>query len=79
MPTKRRLINKKAYEELVLLENMCVLQGKFYMKPILALDFEKKETFTILIHDLQGKYIESIYGYDYAEIVKEFTKYIQEH
>jgi hypothetical protein len=28
---------------------------------------------------LQGKYIESIYGYDYAEIVKEFTKYIQEH
>jgi hypothetical protein len=49
------------------------------MKPILALDFEKKETFTILIHDLQVKYIESIYGYDYAEIVKEFTKYIQEH
>jgi hypothetical protein len=49
------------------------------MYPMLGLDYDDKERFVIQVFNLQGIYVESIYGYDYAEIVKEFTKYIQEH
>ena len=79
--SERRLINKKAYEEMILLQEFCERYDDedkgigHYVA--LSLDEEGKERFTILV----GRYeviTEVLFGKNYAEISKRFMEYINE-
>ena len=82
--TKRRLINKRAYDELVLLTDFCdkqekQLHGKVRFQIGLDLDDEKNERFFIAVVDFAGNVEEILYGKDYTNIVKILMEYLNEN
>lgn len=69
MPTARRLINKRAYDEMVLIQEFLDMQfGKYNVK--LELDENRKERFTIYNGD---EYFTD--GKNYTEIMKKMTEF----
>ena len=75
MPTKRRLINAKAYEEIELVEDFLVLNGDGDMRVGLELDEKRKERFIVRLKG-DGRLV--AFGYSYSELIKNLTKYIVE-
>lgn len=91
MPTERRLINKKAYEELVLLKRFCAKQNSvdeylnhIYYTPVLTLDENENEMFLIVKHSqnvkegFNSKILAEIKGKNYNEITKALMEYLNE-
>jgi hypothetical protein len=65
--TKRRLINKKAYEEMVLLKEMVKGYGEYVVS--LEIDENGNEGFKIADSTME------IFGEDYATVSKMFIKH----
>lgn len=74
MPTKRRLINKKAYDEMILIKDFLELNNRDY-KVVLELDKDEKEMF-VIYDAVSDKFC--TYGYNYGELMKNLTKYMSE-
>jgi hypothetical protein len=75
--TARRLMNKKAYEEMVLLEKRCAMEKRVEMKPFLVLRDGYKEMFEIVVmKSNQNLVAKEIFGKDYKEVETELTKYL---
>lgn len=81
MPTARRLMNKKAFEEMELLETRCRVENDKHIKayrPVLELQ-NGREVFSIYISQQGGNvpYIEMILSArNYTEIEKKFTRFV---
>lgn len=84
MPTVRRLFNKKAYEEMVLLQKRCDTQNAkdsgLYFVPVLKVDEKLKERFCIYI-SASNKNATSLLsrvltGRTYTEVEKELSRYL---
>jgi hypothetical protein len=80
MPTVRRLMNKKAFEEMELLETRCKVEnekgGNIYT-PILKLSTDGKEIFVILVNSSKSMAIQdAITGKSYTEVEKKFTRFV---
>ena len=77
--TPRKLMNKKAYEEILLLERRCAMEDKLNLKPCLCLDLNMREMFKIQVLSSTGKKIVcELYGKNYTEIEKALTRYIDD-
>lgn len=81
MPTERRLINKKAYEEMVLLKRFCdgLGEGEIKYCPALQLNDLLGEEFVIVISDdITDKILDTLSGKNYNEITKALMEYLNE-
>lgn len=77
--TARKLMNKKAYDEIALLERRCAMEPGMNMKPCLCLDLNYREMFKIQVMSSSGKkIIRELYGKNYTEIEKALTRYIDD-
>ena len=77
--TPRKLMNKKAYDEILLLERRCAMETNMNMKPSLCLDLNMREMFKIQVMSSTGKkIIRELYGKNYTEIEKALTRYIDD-
>ena len=74
--TPRRLINKKAYLEMVILEKRCAMETRVKMKPYLMLVEDYKEMFKLEVKDLEGTIIKEIYGKDYKSLEILLTEFL---
>jgi len=71
--TPRRLINKKAYEEMVLLKKFCSTYGEFTVG--LGLDEENREQF-LIEHFVEGQSVALIVGDNYTDVSKMLMNYV---
>jgi len=74
--TPRRLINKKAYEEMVLLKEFCLTYGEFTVG--LGLDEENREQF-LIEHFVDGQSVALIVGDNYTDVSKMLMNYVTKH
>jgi len=74
--TARRLINKKAYDELVLLEKRCAMENDVELLPGLYLTAEYKELFMIQIIKSGNVIEKTLAGKNYKEIEMALTSYL---
>jgi len=74
--TARRLINKKAYDELVLLEKRCAMENDVELLPGLYLTAEYKELFMIQIIKSGNVIEKTLVGKNYKEIEMALTSYL---
>jgi hypothetical protein len=91
MPMARRLMNKKTFEEMELLETRCAVEnkkGKDYYAPLLELNGDV-EYFSIYIYENRGQdgkpnpilwlpatLKEVLLGRNYTSVEKQFTRYV---
>jgi len=74
--TPRRLINKKAYDELVLLEKRCAMEKDIELLPGLYLTEDYRELFMIQVIK-NGNIIEkTLVGKNYKQIEIALTEYL---
>jgi len=83
MPTMRRLFNKKAYEEIVLLQKRCDKEnenGKHFLVPMLKVSDKLKEQFEIWVFTADKKTVPTVIkflvGKNYTEIEKELSRFL---
>jgi len=83
MPTVRRLFNKKAYEEMVLLQKRCDIENekaKQFLVPMLKVSETFREQFEIWVFTADKKTVPSVIkllkGRTYTEIEKELSRFI---
>jgi hypothetical protein len=74
--TARRLINKKAYDELVLLEKRCAMEKQIVLKPMLVLTADYRELFTIQVLGYGHVIKKELIGKNYKEIEMALTSYL---
>lgn len=82
MPTPRRLINKKAYDEMILIQDFLKLNNRDY-KVVLELDENDKEMFVIYNNEAfyDDANTETFYiakAYNYGDLMKNLTKHMSE-
>ena len=70
MPTVRRLINKKAYEEMVLIKGLVRTSG-YKWDIVIELDRDERERFAVY-EGCEKKFV----GYNYTKLMKEISEYI---
>lgn len=78
MPTERRLMNKKAFEEMELLEIRCRDENAkrgLTFKPVLELNESGEEVFSVIIMN-KGVIDSVLSAKNYTEIEKKFTRYV---
>lgn len=73
MPTKRRLLNKKCYEEVVLLRDFCKQYGQFTVR--VGLDHDGREQF-VIEHFVNGESVAQIVGENYTKVSKMLLNYV---
>jgi len=74
MPTKRKLINKRAYDEMILIKDFLKMNNRNY-RVILDLDAKDKERFIVI--DNKDDSICAV-GYNYTELIKNLTIHMSE-
>lgn len=74
--TPRRLINKKAYDELVILKNRCAMEKRVSLIPSLVLAEDNRELFMIQVMGLQSVVVKQLYGKNYKAIEIALTEYL---
>jgi len=74
MPTKRKLINKRAYDEIILIKDFLKMNNRNY-RVILDLDAKDKERFIVI--DNKDDSICAV-GYNYTELIKNLTIHMSE-
>jgi len=77
--TPRKLINKKAYDELVLLKKFCDTQdwSKYYFECGIDLDANNNERFFVVVKTSTNS--KSIYGKNYSDITKNLILFFDDH
>ena len=83
MPTMRRLFNKKAYEEMVLLQKRCDKENEkkeHFLVPMLKVNDKLKEQFEIWVFTSDKKTVPSVVkflnGKNYTEIEKNLSRFL---
>jgi len=73
--TKRRLINKKAYDEMLLLQKLAKSYGENEYIVSIQIDYDGDESF-VIDHSFDGKWKARIVGENYTVISKLLIEYL---
>ena len=73
--TKRRLINKKAYDEMLLLSKLAKSDGENEYVVSIQIDYDGDESF-VIDHSVDGEWKARIVGENYTTISKILIEYL---